>query len=275
MGNPETCAICEGVCNFLFVMKVRGEMDANVFECSECRFTFVKDPTWLDSSFSDQLNALDIGSVDRCLVFADFLEVFIKLIGNKSGRFLDWGGGYGLLTRLMRDRGLDFWNYDPYVQPLFVGPAIATENEIFDLVTMSEVALHITNPVAVFEKILETTDCILFSAVVAPNRIPVDWWYLMPDTGQHVAIYHNETLKALANQLGVNLTSDGRLFHVLHRKKLSPSARLLVKSRVLIFTAAWLMNTLRLAGRGFGRGLSLTAKDQQQMISELPWHKNK
>jgi hypothetical protein len=40
---------------------------------------------------------------------------FIK----KNGTFVDIGGGYGLLTRLMRDRGFDFYWKDPHCENIF------------------------------------------------------------------------------------------------------------------------------------------------------------
>ncbi len=33
--------------------------------------------------------------------------------------FLDYAGGYGVFTRLMRDIGFDFYWHDPYTQNLF------------------------------------------------------------------------------------------------------------------------------------------------------------
>jgi hypothetical protein len=272
MESQELCAVCSGNTKYLLSYTVRGEHQASLRECLTCRFTFIVNPHWLADSFSSELNDLDIGSVDRCLILADFVEVLIRSQKWSMLRFLDWGGGYGLLARIMRDRGLDFGSHDIYTQPLFVKPSEVDESETFGLVTMSEVSLHLTDPVPVFKKILESTNTLVFTAVIAPKIIPNDWWYLMPDTGQHVAIYRKETLETLANQLGVRITSDGRFFHVLHRERLGIKSRLVIKFRPLAFAFAWFHATSRLARRGLGRNNSLTPTDQADLIAGLPWN---
>ena len=273
MESQELCAVCSGGTRFLFSYEVRGKHQAFLHECHNCRFTYISNPHWLDESFSSELNDLDIGSVDRCLVLADFVEVLIRSMKSSKSRFLDWGGGYGLLSRIMRDRGLDFVSHDIYTRPLFVESSSNLNSETFELITMSEVALHLVDPVPVFTKIMESTDVLVFTAVIAPTVIPNDWWYLMPDTGQHVAIYHEETLQALAKKLGVQVTSDGRFFHVLHRKSLGVKSRLIIKSRPLAFAFAWFNATTRLVKRGLGRNSSLTPADQAKLIADMPWNR--
>ena len=273
MESQELCAVCSGSTKFLFSYEVRGEHQASLRECLNCRFTYIANPHWLDESFSSELNDLDIGSVDRCLVLADFVEVLIRSMKSSKSRFLDWGGGYGLLSRIMRDRGLDFVSHDIYTRPLFVESSSNLNSETFELITMSEVALHLVDPVPVLTKIMESTDILVFTAVIAPEVVPNDWWYLMPDTGQHVAIYHEETLQALAEKLGVQVTSDGRFFHVLHRKSLGVKSRLIIKSRPLAFAFAWFNATTRLVKRGLGKNGSLTPADQAKLIADMPWNK--
>ena len=273
MEYQELCAVCSGSTKFLFSYEVRGEHQASLRECLNCRFTYIANPHWLDESFSSELNDLDIGSVDRCLVLADFVEVLIRSMKSSKSRFLDWGGGYGLLSRIMRDRGLDFVSHDIYTRPLFVESSSNSNSETFELITMSEVALHLVDPVPVFTKIMESTDVLVFTAVIAPTVTPNDWWYLMPDTGQHVAIYHEETLQALAEKLGVQVTSDGRFFHVLHRKSLDVKSRLIINYRPLVFAFAWFNATSRLVKRGLGKNSSLTPADQAKLIADLPWNR--
>ena len=41
--------------------------------------------------------------------------VFFK----SNGSIVDYGGGYGLLVRLMRNSGFDFYRYDPYCANFF------------------------------------------------------------------------------------------------------------------------------------------------------------
>jgi len=271
--NTSRCMICDSEREKTFEILVLGKYQAEYYRCTNCNFTACVNPFWLHESFTSKLNDLDIGSVDRCLVVADFLESYILSVKYKNARFLDWGGGYGLLARIMRDRGLDFSSYDIYTRPLFVESTEILEGKTFELVTLSEVALHLIDPIPVFTKILESTDTVIFTAVIAPDEISTDWWYLMPDTGQHVAIYHRDTLDALARSLGVRLTTDGRFFHVLHREDMGIKSRLIIKFRPLAFIVAWINATARLAKRGIGKNSSLTPSDQAGLIADLPWNR--
>ena len=271
--NTSLCLICDSQRELLFEIRVLGKYQAEYCRCTNCHFVSCVNPFWLQESFTSNLNDLDIGSVDRCLIVADFVESYIRSVKIRTARFLDWGGGYGLLARIMRDRGLDFSSHDIYARPLFVEPTEILESETFELVTLSEVVLHLTDPIPVFTKILESTNTVVFTAVIAPDIIPIDWWYLMPDTGHHVAIYHRETLQALARRLGVQLTTDGRFFHVLHREDIGIKGRLIIKFRPLAFVVAWINATTRLVKRGIGINSSLTPADQAQLIANMPWNK--
>jgi hypothetical protein len=267
------CNICECRASHFVTIRIMGRHDAEYCRCTSCGFIFATNPYWLQESFSTELNRLDIGSVDRCLVVSSFVEVVIRSLRLTAGRILDWGGGYGLLTRLLRDRGLDTRFYDPYTSPLFVGDAIAASDENFDLTVMGEVMLHITHPVETLREVLRRSDYLLFTAVVAPPDVSSDWWYFMPDSGQHVAIHSRDSIAALGKVLGVSVTSDGRFFHLLHTREVPRLLRLIFRSRMLAFGLAELFHMRNLAGRAVGRGRSLLISDQQRLIAQLPWNK--
>lgn len=223
-------------------------------------------------TFSHELNALDIGSLDRCQVVADFVEVIVASLRKKSMSVLDWGGGYGVLTRLLRDRGIKTVVSDPYVDPIFARGFEATTESKFDLVILSEVLLHIPNPIEDLRALLEKSPMLLVTAVVAPKDVDASWWYFMPDSGQHVAIYSDESLRRLSRELGVQLTSDGRFFHLLHRVSIPRRTRLLMKIRPLAFAFAELLRIKHQIRKGLGRSNSLLVDDQNKVRDRLPWN---
>ena len=227
----------------------------------------VPNPHWLAESFSDELNSVDIGSVDRCLVVADFLEVLVRALCVQDGKFVDWGGGYGLLTRIMRDRGFDFQNFDPYVKNLFASNAQVSVLPSSNLVVASEVFLHIPDPVRQIEELLRLTDFLLLTAVIPPKKVDQSWWYFMPITGQHISIYTVASLESIANQLGVRLVSDGRFFHLFYKKKLSIRARAVMHYRFVAFSFSILFTLKRYMLRSLGRSRSLTPIDQDNLIA--------
>lgn len=187
----------------------------------------------------------------------------------RSWRLLDIGGGDGLLTRLLRDRGLDARFSDPYTTPMFyVGPAVDPLDQ-FELGVMSEVALHFDDPVKSFTDALQTSKRVLFTAVTPPTDIKPDWWYLMPSTGQHIAFYPTSAIEALAAELDVDWCSDGRFFHLLSKEKIPFSLRFLIRYRAVALLAGWGWQLVDLIRRSSGRGRSLTAADQYAVEIEL------
>ena len=267
--SPE-CPICGSTTSEILSYDLEGGKRANLVKCASCRFTFVSEPFWLAASFSSALNRMDVGSVDRSLLVADFVH---GLLGRRSPRaswsVLDIGGGDGLVTRVLRDRGVDCRWVDPYCEPVYyVGPKVRPEDH-FDLAVMSEVALHLPDPVGTFDGLLRQADRVLFTAVVPPDTVPQDWWYLMPSTGQHIAFYPTSAIAAMAERLGVEWCSDGKFFHLLSRKKIDHALRRRIERREFTLLHAHLLAVIGLVDRARGTTRSLTVSDQQAVGAGL------
>jgi hypothetical protein len=265
-----TCRVCEAAADLVLRFDVLASYEAGLCKCSSCGFVFVPEPRWLEGSFSSHLNRLDVGSVDRTLLVSQFVRGLMGASPHRRGwTLLDFGGGDGLLTRLLRDVGVDCRWEDPYCEPVFaVGPPHG-EIEHFDLVVMSEVALHLTDPVATFADLVGRADRVLFTATVPPDPIPADWWYLMPSTGQHVAFYPTGAVAGLADRLGVHWCSDGKFFHLLSRAPIERSTRLLMRHAAvpLLLAQAWAI--LDLYRRARGTRVSLMVSDQDRLATDL------
>lgn len=240
--------------------------NAELRQCTNCRFMYFLNPTWLEQAFKSRLTDPDVGALDRNLVVADFLTVLIPSLGLNDGCFVDWGAGYGILSRLMRDRGFDFGHYETFAEPIFYSPRFKDDGRKVDLVVLSEVALHFDDPVKEFEALTKVSQRIFFTAVVPPPDVSPEWWYLMPATGLHVAFYSIESLSALASRLDMRLTTDGRFFHLLHREPLSFSTRLLFKSRVLSFGRARIHQVISDIRRLRNKSRTLTQQDLEKIV---------
>jgi hypothetical protein len=127
---------------------------------------FYPDQDWIKESFSEKLNSLDVGSVDRVLFVSEFLTelIFAQKLTNET--FIDFGGGYGLQTRVLRDRGFNFKNYDPYVVPIFCADFQARLDESFRLLSLIEVCLHFEDPIYEFRKLIQIADYLFFTTVI-------------------------------------------------------------------------------------------------------------
>ena len=265
IAEPEfKCAICGGTSEAILKYPVRKENQAILARCQECNFCFVVSPIWLTGSFSETLQLLDIGTVDRCSLVLDFVQTVARVSRWRvNSRFIDWGGGYGLMTRMARDRGINMANFDPYVRPLFSAPADLDKLCPAEVIVASEVFLHMENPLEVLVQLLSFSPVVIITAVVPPDRISPDWWYLMPDTGQHVSFYPVSTLKKMAEMTGTKLMSDGRFFHVFSRTELPFCTRAVVRSRFLTFAISYVLDGLLLVSRSLNRSKSLTQIDYE------------
>lgn len=263
------CKVCASACEGRFELLLQRRYHATLYRCPECLFEFVDDPTWLQKSFDHRLNSMDVGSVDRSLLVAQFLLGLTMACRSKSWKILDVGGGDGLLVRYLRDRGTDARFTDPFSVPVYdVGPMIKSSDQ-FELGVMSEVALHLADPVNSFRSVLNHCERLLFTAVIPPDPLPRDWWYLMPNTGQHVSFYRVSTIERIAFELGCHWCSDGKFFHYISRKPIPPLVHFLFKRRELVFLLAWFSQLLELAARARGRRVSFTAQDQRRIELEI------
>lgn len=198
--------------------------------CATCGFLRARAPHWLHEAYASSIAITDTGLLLRNRIISRQLTAVCRLLhGNGRGAYLDFAGGYGVLTRLMRDAGLDFYWSDKFSRNLLApgfeyrpahGPCLA--------VTAFEVLEHVEDPRAFVTEALAAgdADTLVFSTELyagAPPR-PADWWYYSFETGQHIAFYRRDTLQRLATELGLRFhTSHG--LHFLSRRAL-PARRM-------------------------------------------------
>jgi len=229
------CKICSSNSNFLFSEQILQKYNIKYFKCDVCGFIQTEQPYWLDEAYQDAIASLDIGYVSRNLFYRDIVASILKRKAfNSNGKFLDYGGGYGLFVRLMRDEGFNFYRQDTYCKNLFAQYFDAEKAGFYDLVTVFEVFEHLENPLIDVKKMLQYANSILFSTELQPNieiKSVNDWWYFSPETGQHISFYTNKSLQCLAEKFNLNLYTNNRDFHLLTNKKL-PTNYLVQHGRV-------------------------------------------
>ena len=76
-------------------------------------------PYWLEEAYSTPIAAEDTGILKRNYDNRIIASAVIEGFFNAGAQFLDYGGGWGILTRLMRDDGYDFYLMDKYSENLF------------------------------------------------------------------------------------------------------------------------------------------------------------
>jgi hypothetical protein len=239
------CHVCTAQSVAFGSARVLERFDVQYFQCSRCRFVQTEHPYWLAEAYSTALIAADVGAVDRNLRLAGITQTLIQQFFDANGTFLDYGGGYGLFVRLMRDRGFDFRWHDRYAKNLLsMGFDAAANASSFDLVTAFEVLEHLVNPLEEIDAMFARSNgSVLCSTMLLPenNPRPGAWWYYVPTGGQHVSIYSRESLHQIAARLGCQVVSDGAGLHLFTRRSIPQSAFRLVARQ----TVSSLLNRLR------------------------------
>ena len=222
-------------------------------QCGSCEAAFYPDPDWLETAYSSAISSMDTGIAERCFDLANVLTAFLR--SRRSEVFLDFGGGIGLLSRIMRDRGFDFHTWDPMAE--YRLPLPKKEVHAAAMVSMVEVLEHLTDPVSELRSIAERTPMIFISTHLVPaGGLTLTWEYLQPETGQHIFFCTQKTLEKLAQGLEMSVTSNGQNLHVLHRSPLTLWQRTVIRLQ----QPAWVIGHLQSM---FTRGRSLAPEDAQ------------
>ncbi len=246
------CPICQSKTSLAFKTLVLSKYEAEYQVCSQCGYLFTPNPYWLDEAYGDAIAATDTGLVKRNVSISAKLGCFLyfALYERGKGRYLDVAGGYGMLTRMMRDLGFNFFWQDKYCSNLLAQGFEFNRNEgACNAVTAFEALEHVTNPVEFIQgsMVEAAADTIIFSTILYEGTPPdpTAWWYYGFSTGQHIGFFQKRTLEIIGKKLGLHLSTTNKL-HVLSKNKISASVFKISTNSIFSRIASyWVMFVLK------------------------------
>lgn len=232
------CPLCGNEASFLFERAVLGKYTTPYQHCSTCDYVFVPKAHWLAEAYSEAIVESDTDIAARNIFTSLRLAALLYLAFHErgQGRFADVAGGYGLLTRLMRDLGFDFYWSDSYAKNILArGFEYSEVLGPCDAVTAIEVLEHTVDPAAFIRDNLARckSDTLIFTTEVFPDGKPPaadKWSYYAFETGQHISFFSARGLAILGERLGLRYIRQGRL-HILTRRNPSPTLVALASKR--------------------------------------------
>ena len=242
-GRELCCRLCNGALARRFGRRVLNKHDVAYYQCQQCGSLQSEPPYWLDEAYRENnLSNLDTGAAQRNLQNLAACWSIAKLLGLRN--VLDCGGGDGLLCRLLRDYELNCFVRDRYARPTYAQGFQTPDFAVPELVVAFEVLEHYPHPDSDLEELFgQRPKAVIATTGIYKNQNE-DWWYLAPESGQHVFFYSRLALEQVARKFGYQLLVSGGYLLFLQPGLCGAvkraTARGLLKSRVRRFTKALL-----------------------------------
>jgi len=230
-----SCPICGGACSLLDTVDFNRTCEdgrGRVLEpsgvavdyvmCHGCGFSFAPEfARWTPDDFAER-----IYNAKYALIDPDYQDkrpranaaVLLSMFGDsvRGIRHLDYGGGNGVMSAVLREAGWKSVSYDPFG----AGHVTISELGSFQLVTAFEVFEHVADVRRLMEDLrglLATDGMILFSTMLSDGHIAFNerlaWWYATPRNG-HISLFSRESLGRLGQQYGWNFGSLSEGTHI-------------------------------------------------------------
>ncbi|MCK5849663.1 MAG: class I SAM-dependent methyltransferase [Kiritimatiellae bacterium] len=230
------CPLCGNTRSICFQAEILKKYQVDYLYCDNCGLLQTEQPYWLKEAYNNVVANTDTGLVSRNITISKKLATMLFFLIDKDGKYADIAGGYGLLTRLMRCIGFDFYWSDLFCENIFAkGFEVSTTKRPFSAITAFEVLEHIHDPVEFIQQSLAEaeTSTIIFSTDLFRNHPPESdaWRYYSLNTGQHISFFQRKSIDFLGKRLSLRAYSFGNM-HMLTDKHINHYAFRIMAGRL-------------------------------------------
>jgi len=252
------CPIDGAAMKPVFTATIRNRYSVQYYSCTACAYVQTEEPYWLEEAYNDPIADTDTGIMERNIHNAVRISAVLKLLNLDQEPLLDLAGGYGILTRLLRDVGFDCKWSDKFCDNLLARRFEASPDDRATALCALEVLEHVVNPLEFLRDAIARHGArfLLFSTEEFKSLPDPDWWYYSRETGQHISFYSLLSLKSLARQLGWHYTPLPRHLHLFSLEPVSRWRSAVLRTHLLYLYAPWALLRMRRYSR--------TRKDREQ-----------
>lgn len=226
-GQACECRLCGGRSAKAFGLPVLGKYQIDYCLCERCGSLQTEAPYWLDEAYALNLSALDTGAAQRNMDNLAICYATARLFRLRNA--IDVGGGDGLLCRLLRDHGIHCFVRDKYAEPAYAQGFTEPDFQRPDLVIASEVIEHFARPREELDELFGLQPQVLLITTTLFSGQGPDWWYLVPESGQHVFFYSRKALELVAAKHHYTLVASGGVLLFVRKDRLGGATRWLAR----------------------------------------------
>jgi hypothetical protein len=179
------------------------------FKCEKCKSLQTEKPYWLEEAYLLNLSKYDTGAAQR--VINNFTKTYIICRTLNLKNIEDLGGGDGLFCRLLRDHNFNCYSKDKYAKATYAQEFQVPTFDLPDLVTAFEVVEHFSNPNMELDELFKLNSRVVLLSTGIYKDHGEDWWYLNPESGQHIFMYSQEAMKLIGSKYDYNFYLLGGL----------------------------------------------------------------
>jgi len=250
--NSAACKICGGTAQPFDLVDFNKTCDKTLYpsglrgipvlyqKCGDCGFIFTdffddfSADEWRTHVYNDDYAKVD-PDYDSKRPRSNVLKINILLIGRKNQIIgLDYGGGNGKTSALLREQGWVFDSYDPFGHTDMAPERLGRYN----FCSAMEVFEHSPNPMSSLQDILEKMASGRAMIVIGTDthdgivsaQTRLSWWYAAPRNG-HISLYSRRSIEILASKFGLCYASVCPGTHLLTRD-IGKHETLLMRSRL-------------------------------------------
>jgi len=228
---------------------VLNKYEIQYFECENCLSLQTQVPYWLEEAYGRSLSDLDTGAAQRNLQNLAASFIVSKLFGLTN--VIDFGGGDGLLCRLLRDYNINCFVNDKFATPAYAQGFTQPDFSEPDLLLAFEVLEHFAYPHNDLNNIFKLKPkVLLFSTLIYKNE-GKGWWYLTSESGQHIFFYSIEAMRYIAEKYNYEFVISGGYTILIQHGLLSYFKKTLIQillNRYLIRVSRSIILTLPAPG---------------------------